>query len=426
MFLDGGLWSCPVSRRHALLQEEPGRRGRVQRRSVGLRLSSREPDNEGMSNGEDVGLVDQSALRVRVATFVAGVWLSYVVCGSGAVYVALTWQKPNRTAVAALFAAGIMAAAAVSRLPQERIVRSRFREAFFFSWSTLDLTLIGLATFADGGTGSPLALIFFIPVVFSAMSYPLGSVIALGSLTVAAYLTLAVTVGGAAWSYQALFAVTLSCTGVMSAWQARNHDRQRTALLEVSRTDPLTGCLNRRGFEERAVAEIAAAARRARQGAVLMLDVDHLKLVNDRQGHAAGDELLRWVVDTLKLTVRPADAIGRLGGDEFTVLFGEIEPADAVQSAARITEALSECAPCSVGLATFPMDGTGLEELMRQADDRLYSSRHGRPELGRTSANERLGWAATLEGERSKPDIGRASGVLRAAAPPRAVGPPLT
>jgi diguanylate cyclase (GGDEF)-like protein len=362
-----------------------------------------------MNNGEDLGIVDQSALRMRVATFIAGVWVSYVVCGSSAVYVALTWQKPNRTAIAALFAAGIVASTAVSGLPHERIVRSRFREAFFFSWSVLDLALIGLATLADGGTGSPLALIFFIPVVFSAMSYPLGTVAALGGLTVAAYLTLAVTVGGAGWAYQALFAVTLSCTGVMSAWQARNHDRQRTALLEVSRADPLTGCLNRRGFEERAVAEIATAASRARQGAVLLLDVDHLKLVNDRQGHAAGDELLRLVVRTLKLMVRPADAIGRLGGDEFAVLFGEIEPADAVESAARITAALSERAPSSVGLATFPMDGTGLEELMRQADGRLYASRHGRPELGRTSANERLGWAAPLP-----------------QASPRAVGPPLT
>ncbi len=70
-----------------------------------------------------------------------------------------------------------------------------------------------------------------------------------------------------------------------------------------------------------------------------------------------------WVVATLEQVVRPDDAIGRLGGDEFAVLFAEIEPADALESAARIGAALSERAPCSLGLATFPMDGCDLEEL---------------------------------------------------------------
>jgi diguanylate cyclase (GGDEF)-like protein/putative nucleotidyltransferase with HDIG domain len=166
--------------------------------------------------------------------------------------------------------------------------------------------------------------------------------------------------------------------------------------MEVSRADPLTACLNRRGFEERAVAEIAAATRRAGQGAVLVLDIDHFKPVNDRFGHAAGDELLRWVVARIKATVRSNDAIGRLGGDEFAVLFAEIDPADALESAARITAALTDRAPCSIGLATFPMDGTELEELMRLADVRLYASRHGRPDRDMSGPTERLSWAATL------------------------------
>jgi diguanylate cyclase (GGDEF)-like protein len=349
-----------------------------------------------MSRGEDRGIVDQSALRMREATFSAGIWLTYVVCGSSSIYIALTWSRPNRGVILALFGAGFAGALLVSLLPREKIVRSRFREAFFFSWSLLDLILIVLVTQADGGTGSPLALTFFIPVVFAAMSYPLGSVAAVGGLSVAAYLAVAVSTGGASWSYQALFGVMLLCTGAMSAWQARNHDRQRGALMEVSRADSLTGCLNRRGFEERAVAEIRAAARRGTQGALALLDVDHFKLVNDRHGHAAGDELLCWVVRTLEALVRPGDAIGRLGGDEFAVLFAEIGPSDALRSTARITAALSERAPCSVGLASFPIDGAELEQLARRADARLYASRHGRAEPGRASVNERLSWAATL------------------------------
>ncbi|MGP0101127.1 MAG: HD domain-containing phosphohydrolase [Solirubrobacteraceae bacterium] len=349
-----------------------------------------------MKGDEDRGIVDQWALRMRVATFSAGIWLSYVVCGASAVYLALTWQRPHRALIAAFFGAGFLGALIVSFLPRERIVRSRFREAFFLSWSLVDLTLITLATLADGGTGSPIALTFFIPVVFAAMSYPLGSVLAVGGLSLAGYLAIALAVGGGGWAHQALFAVMLGCTGAMSGWQARNHDRQRSALMEVSRADPLTGCLNRRGFEERAVAVLGAAARDAGEGAVLVLDVDHFKEVNDRHGHAAGDELLRWVVDTLKRSVRPADAIGRLGGDELAVLLADISPVNALESSTRLVEALSERAPCSVGMATFPMDGMELEELMRQADVRLYASRHGRPDRAGASATERLSWAATL------------------------------
>ncbi len=315
-----------------------------------------------MKGDEDRGIVDQSALRMRVATFSAGIWLSYVVCGTSSVYLALTWQRPHRTLIAALFGAGFVGALIVSFLPRERIVRSRFREPFFLSWSIIDLTLIAIATLADGGTSSPIALVFFIPVVFAAMSYPLGSVLAVSGLSVAGYMAIALAVGGGGLAHEALFAVMLACTGVMSAWQARNHDRQRSALMEVSRADPLTGCLNRRGFAERADAVLAAAARDAGEGAVLVLDIDHFKEVNDHHGHAAGDESPRWVVETLKRSVRPADAIGRLGGDEFAVLFADIGPVDALESASRLLEALSERAPCSVGMAAFPMDGMELEE----------------------------------------------------------------
>ena len=188
----------------------------------------------------------------------------------------------------------------------------------------------------------------------------------------------------------------LFCTGAMSAWQARNHDRQHQALMDVSRADPLTGCLNRRGFEERAVAEIASATRRAHQGAVLVLDVDHFKEVNDRHGHGAGDELLRWVVATMQSLLRPVrrdrahrrrrvrgpgrrHRAGRRAGDV---------GADGGGAAPR--------QPCSIGVATFPMDGIELEELMRPADTRLYASRDGRPRAGTTTVDERLSWAATL------------------------------
>src|SRR5581483_6459552 len=263
---------------------------------------------------DERGIVDQAALRMRAGTFAAGVWLSYVVVAAASGYLALTLGRPNRPILAALYGVGLLGALVIARLPRERIVRSAYREHFFLTWSILDLGLIVASVDLDGGTRSPLALVLFVPVVFAAMSYPLASVLMVGGLTMVSYLAIAVFVGGAPWSYQGLFAAMLFCTGAMSAWQALGHDRQHQALMDVSRADSLTGCLNRRGFEERAVAEIASAGRGTRQGAILVLDVDRFKEVNDRLGHAAGDELLRWVVTTAAGLLRPHDAIGRLGG----------------------------------------------------------------------------------------------------------------
>jgi diguanylate cyclase (GGDEF)-like protein len=349
-----------------------------------------------MQRNDENWIVDQSALRMRVATVAAGVWLTYAVCGASALYLAATWHGPHRPLIAGLFGCGALGAALIWQLPRETIVRSRYREIFFFAWSLIDLFLITGGSVLDGGAASPLTLIFFIPVVFAAMSYPLRSVLAVGGFSIAMYLATALTSAALPARDDLFFAAMLACTCAMSAWQARNHERQREELLQVSRADPLTGCLNRRGFEERAVAEIAAAARSAREGAVLVLDVDHFKLVNDRQGHAAGDDLLRWVVQTIQRTVRPADAVGRLGGDEFGVLFADTAPADALEIAARISEALARRAPASIGVASFPGDGVELEQLIRHADMRLYDSRGGRERPLTPAASERLSWAATL------------------------------
>src|ERR1700704_450910 len=242
-----------------------------------------------VGRAEKPQVMDVSALRMREATITAGLWLTLGVGALGELYVALTWERPHRLELAVLFALATVTGALISLLPRERIVRSSWREPFFLSWTMSDFVLLVLATLVDGGTSSPLVLVFFIPVVFSAMSYPLASVLTVGVASVLSYLLLALSVGGSSGAYEAAFAVALACTAAMSAWQAQNHKRQHRALAAVSRTDPLTGCLNRRGFEERALAEIGAMSRSGSSGAILVLDIDHFKLVNDMFGHAAGD-----------------------------------------------------------------------------------------------------------------------------------------
>jgi diguanylate cyclase (GGDEF)-like protein len=338
---------------------------------------------------------DPAEVRFRVDCVLAGVVLTVGLCVAGMAYAALFADRP--ALVGAFFAAGLLGAGVVWALPWARIVRSPWREPAFLAWSLADIALIATAVVADGGAGSPLALVLFIPAVFAATSYPLLSVIAVGAIGVATYISIGVVTvdSGDAHGYVLMFALSLTITAIMSAWQARNHDRRRHDLARMSRTDPLTGCLNRRGFVERGDAYIADAKRTGRPLALVVLDLDRFKQVNDTRGHNAGDDVLRWTAERLGTVVRAIDGIGRLGGDEFVVILHGSNEGDAVNSAERMRAALSSRAPASLGVASYPRDGDTLDELLRSADARLYADK----EAGRAAPppeRERLNWAAAL------------------------------
>ena len=182
---------------------------------------------------------------------------------------------------------------------------------------------------------------------------------------------------------------------VLCAWQAQNHDRARDRLLLVSRTDPLTESLNRRGFEERVRAELADAVRSGRSLALVLLDLDNFKAVNDLHGHPAGDDLLCWVVERMRRTVRPLDTVGRLGGDEFAVLAPGLDQAGATELGERIRGVLAERIAVTTGAACFPVDGVDPDELQRRADSHLYEQKHGLATSFAAGRRE-LSWAATL------------------------------
>jgi diguanylate cyclase (GGDEF)-like protein len=130
----------------------------------------------------------------------------------------------------------------------------------------------------------------------------------------------------------------------------------------LTRCDPLTEVPNRRGFEEE-------LARRAdRPVALLILDLDGFKQVNDVRGHAAGNELPCWVATTVTGFVTAGDAVGRLGGDEFVVLV-EGDPAPVARC---LRTALGARTAVSVGMAVRGVHGTGFEDLYAHADAELY------------------------------------------------------
>ncbi|HEX4352460.1 MAG TPA: GGDEF domain-containing protein [Polyangiales bacterium] len=152
-------------------------------------------------------------------------------------------------------------------------------------------------------------------------------------------------------------------------------------LKELSERDPLTGLLNRRGFEEQAQRELARAARYHRPIAFAVIDIDRFKEVNDRYGHARGDELLRVVGEELT-RLRASDLAVRLGGDEFGLLMPETDEAAAARVVDRLKQRVNERmheenwpVTISVGSATAMPTATRLTTLMEEADRRMYAEK---------------------------------------------------
>jgi len=338
---------------------------------------------------------DVSEIRLRKASIDIAFWLTVVVCLTSFVYALLTWDQPNRALITVIFIVALVAVVGIKSIPADAIVHSRFREAFFVTWSALDIALIGLVTGLDGGVTSPFATLWFLTLIFAAISYPFASMLAASVLNLLAFGIVAAVAGDPTVDYAGFMLASLAFACGMCAWQAHKHDGQREHLARVSRSDPLTGCLNRRGFEERFAAVVSESARHGHPFALILLDLDQFKLVNDRAGHAAGDELLCWVVESAQAVLRPLDAFGRLGGDEFAILVPGAGERDGVALADRVREAFAPRISVTTGLACFPADGADRDELYQHADTEMYASKHGA--ASRTAPSRReLSWAAAL------------------------------
>ncbi len=158
-----------------------------------------------------------------------------------------------------------------------------------------------------------------------------------------------------------------------------------TRLLHAAGHDTLTGLANRALFEDRFCAMLARARRDQSQFALLYIDLDRFKEVNDTHGHATGDRVLQEVARRLQRGMRESDTVARIGGDEFVVLLtGLLRPEYAGQVAEKIRGSLGEAhklgelslvCPPSIGIAVYPEDGISLEALLNHADSAMYSSK---------------------------------------------------
>ncbi len=161
-------------------------------------------------------------------------------------------------------------------------------------------------------------------------------------------------------------------------------DRKRAEeqIFYLAYHDALTGLANRKHFYEKLHLEMERTLRKKEKAAVLFLDLDGFKMINDNYGHEAGDTLLIEVANRLKKILRETDTVARMGGDEFTLLITDISGRDAAEAVAKkildmldVPISLGEISvyiPASIGISIFPDDGGDINQLMNKADNEMY------------------------------------------------------
>ena len=156
---------------------------------------------------------------------------------------------------------------------------------------------------------------------------------------------------------------------------------------QLAVTDPLTGLYNRRYFVERLNDEVRRAQRYGERLALLLVDCDHLKTINDVHGHLSGDRALQALADVMKITLRESDVLARLGGDEFAALLIGTDEERAAEVSERLRKTVTSLRlmsedggqidlTISAGAAIFPDAGADVKSLMREADVAMYGAKH--------------------------------------------------
>lgn len=360
--------------------------------------ASADPPEKNLSGFDD-------RLRyVSTALFAAGMLAILLVANTGVVGP----EDVNRAALNWVVAAAGASILIVLLFPWRRYGRNLFLAAVVDG-----LGLVAFTIYFSGGWESPFFPFYFFVVVFSALYFPPG--------VAAPTVLLAVLVSCSPQLYApdaALLAEHLMvwvpsylAVALVSFYMAREVGRRERLRGEYQRrleemrrlkerfqreaaTDGLTDLPNRFGFDARLREEVEGSRREGRRLALIFLDLDDFKRINDAHGHRAGDEALKLVADVLRLNAREADAVARYGGEEFTVLL----PGTALSGAQDFFERIREetayhgeqrlgfALRLSGGVAIFPRDAADAEGLVEAADLAMYrAKRQGKDRLSHPS-----------------------------------------
>ncbi len=247
-----------------------------------------------------------------------------------------------------------------------------------------NLLLVAAVGWVDYRTGVDLRVfpLYFLPLTFVSLRFRRPAALGFSLLCAATWLAANHLAGMGASGWPVVFAnavimlVAFAFVTILAAGQRTSLEREQV----LSRTDGLTGLPNSRGFYEAAGAEVVRSGRYRHPVTLAYLDIDDFKSVNDRYGHARGDELLVAFAKVLRQASRSSDLVGRLGGDEFVILYPETGR-EAAEVALRnlqghLRDFLREGGwprlTASIGAVSYAVPPPALETLVRQADALMY------------------------------------------------------
>jgi diguanylate cyclase (GGDEF)-like protein len=246
--------------------------------------------------------------------------------------------------------------------------------------AAIGVAAVGLLDFLTGYEIS-LSILYLGPVAMAAWYGSRRTAIWIAALSCAAWFAADVGIGHsyshawiAVWNALVRLGFFLIVALLLDALHTRLSNAQWLAT-----NDPLTGLLNARGFSEHLEFVLALARRNRTAFTLAYVDVDDFKLINDREGHHAGDRLLQAIGTVLRTGVRDSDAVARLGGDEFALLLPDTDQAGARLLMSKLGEILQQttgrAAPgitCSIGVATFVQPPDGVSQAINAADHLMY------------------------------------------------------
>ena len=323
-------------------------------------------------------------------------WLEHVRLGLGmsatvivvlAGYLLVTPDRGNRSLMWALLGVAAVVTVVIALLPWARLLRTPVGLRLMIGWSLALVPLIVALATLDGGPRSPLILVLLLPLIFAAMAYPPRVTLGVGSAMVVGQLWVVATAPDPHPAELFVQGALLALIALMGTMIARNHERSLAnsreladRLAELADVDGLTGCLNHRSFRERLDAEVARTTRARGRVALLHVDLDHFKAVNDSFGHPVGDEVLANVGAVLAGMARRSDVVARIGGEEFAMLLPDTVLDDAVAVAERVRDRIGALqrpvhVTASVGVSALPEVADTEAQLVSTADRALYAAK---------------------------------------------------
>jgi diguanylate cyclase (GGDEF)-like protein len=252
---------------------------------------------------------------------------------------------------------------------------------------TVLLAAVAAVAYLDRSLGGDfdLRLVYFLIVLSGAMLLPRALALAIA----AAVAVVSVGIAGSSGTTLIVNTLTHLLMYGYAALLTSNWEQERRRLMKLSRIDQLTGLRNLRALQEQLPTWLGPAARTGRHMAVMMMDVDGFKTVNDRLGHGVGNELVKEVANLLRFAIRVGDEPYRFGGDEFVLLLSDADGEGARIVASRIQEIYRSMGQTlrgtdvqvsfSIGISVFPEDGATPEVLLARADEALYAAKRSGP-----------------------------------------------